>query len=63
MTMDPAEAQWWKSSYSGGAGDCIEVAWLEQGRVGVRDSKNPTGPALIFTGAEWSAFTVGLRKA
>lgn len=30
---------------------------LTAGRVGVRDSKNPDGPALIFTPDEWSAFT------
>jgi hypothetical protein len=28
--------------------------------VGVRDSKNPTGPALIFTPSEWDAFTAGV---
>jgi hypothetical protein len=28
--------------------------------VGVRDSKNPTGPALVFTPGEWDAFTAGV---
>ncbi|WP_425303156.1 DUF397 domain-containing protein [Nocardia wallacei] len=41
-------ANWFKSSYSSGKTDCVEVAWLDGGAVGVRDSKNPTGPALIF---------------
>lgn len=47
---------WFKSSYSGVQGDCVEVAWLGSGRVGVRDSKNPTGPALIFPPKDWDAF-------
>ncbi|WP_084161263.1 DUF397 domain-containing protein [Nocardia sp. BMG51109] len=29
--------------------------------VGVRDSKNPTGPALVFTPSEWDAFTTGVK--
>ncbi|WP_348537338.1 DUF397 domain-containing protein [Nocardia carnea] len=59
--MSLSGAQWFKSSYSGGGGDCVEVAWLEQGYVGVRDSKGPSGSALIFDPGEWSAFTTGLR--
>ncbi|MEU4836971.1 DUF397 domain-containing protein [Nocardia testacea] len=53
--------QWFKSSYSGGGGDCVEVAWLGSGRVGVRDSKNPAGPALDFTPADWDAFIGRMR--
>ncbi|MEU6562080.1 DUF397 domain-containing protein [Nocardia nova] len=30
--------------------------------VGVRDSKNPAGPALVFAPAEWDAFTAHLRS-
>lgn len=36
---------WYTSSYSGGSGNCIQVA-SAPGRVLVRDSKNPDGPAL-----------------
>ena len=56
MNVDLAGANWFKSSRSGGGKDCVEVAHLDGGAVGVRDSKNPTGPALIFTPGEWSAF-------
>ncbi|MFF0454568.1 DUF397 domain-containing protein [Nocardia africana] len=35
---------------------------LEGGRVGIRDSKNPDGPALIFASAEWDAFTSSVRN-
>lgn len=47
-----------------GAADCdgyaagaVEVAHLSSGSVGVRDSKNPAGPALVFAPGEWDAFT------
>ncbi len=55
-------AQWRKSSYSNGnGGDCVEVADLDGGGRAVRDSKNRSGPTLIFTAAEWAAFTAGVR--
>ncbi|MEU0499950.1 DUF397 domain-containing protein [Nocardia sp. NPDC005998] len=37
------------------------MAWLAGGQVGVRDSKNPAGAALIFTPSEWDAFTAGMN--
>ncbi|WP_280367360.1 DUF397 domain-containing protein [Nocardia wallacei] len=56
MNRNPLAVNWFKSSHSGGQTECVEVAWLPSGCVGVRDSKNPTGPALIFTSGEWDAF-------
>ncbi|MGH3548945.1 MAG: DUF397 domain-containing protein [Pseudonocardiaceae bacterium] len=53
---------WRKSSYSANAQNCVEVADLPAGGRGVRDSKNPAGPALMFTGPEWSAFTSSIRS-
>ncbi|MBO0856119.1 MAG: DUF397 domain-containing protein [Nocardia sp.] len=61
MARDLTGENWFKSSYSQGGGDCVEVAHLAGGSVGVRDSKNPNGPALVFTPSEWDAFTSGLR--
>ena len=54
-------AQWRKSSYSNGnGGDCVEVADLDTHHA-VRDSKNPTGAALMVTAVGWAAFTAGVR--
>ncbi|MEU1527705.1 DUF397 domain-containing protein [Nocardia rhamnosiphila] len=61
MNVDLAGAKWFKSSRSGGAKECVEVAFLDGGHVGVRDSKNPTGPALVFTATEWDVFTGGTQ--
>ncbi|MEU1550133.1 DUF397 domain-containing protein [Nocardia sp. NPDC005745] len=56
MSIDLSGAKWFKSIHSGEADACVEVAWLAAGHVGVRDSKNPTGPALVFTPDQWNAF-------
>ncbi|WP_458688723.1 DUF397 domain-containing protein [Nocardia tengchongensis] len=60
MTVDSTECRWFKSSYSGTGSQCVEVAFVAAGWVGVRDSKNPTGPALMFSSGEWDAFTAGV---
>lgn len=55
--MDLTGAQWRKSSRSGtSGGNCVEVADNLPGVVGVRDSKDPTGPALTFGPAAWRRF-------
>ncbi|MEU4403527.1 DUF397 domain-containing protein [Streptosporangium sp. NPDC023963] len=62
MDHELSEAVWVKSSLSGGnGGNCVEVARLSGGRVGVRDSKDRSGPALVFTPGEWVAFTRWVR--
>ncbi|WP_280183676.1 DUF397 domain-containing protein [Nocardia cyriacigeorgica] len=53
---------WFKSTYSNASQDCVEIAHFDSGRVGVRDSKNPSGPALVFTPAEWDAFLTTARR-
>ena len=56
--MEPSltQAAWRKSSYSGGSGNCVEVTGNLPGAVGVRDSKDPDGQALVFTTRAWLAF-------
>ena len=51
---------WKKSSYSGGQGNCVEVASLRDG-VAVRDSKNPGGPVLRFSADDWQAFVASVK--
>jgi hypothetical protein len=53
--------EWRKSSRSGSTTNCVEVAASPPGVVAVRDSKDPDGAKLIFTPAEWDAFTAGVR--
>lgn len=61
MSTEFAGVTWFKSSHSGGRTDCVEVAWLEGGRVGVRDSKDESGPSLAFAPEAWFGFTSALR--
>jgi hypothetical protein len=58
------EAAWFKSSYSAeNATNCVEVANLHPtGRVGIRDSKNPDGPALTVPAAAFAAFLTTARS-
>jgi Domain of unknown function (DUF397) len=57
-----SDPQWIKSSLSFSNGNCVEVAGLPGGEIGVRDSKDTKGPVLRFTPAEWHAFLGGVRK-
>jgi hypothetical protein len=55
------QIKWVKSSLSNSFANCVEVADLGGGTVGVRDSKDPDGPVLVFTPGEWQAFLGGAR--
>ena len=59
---DDQPRTWRKSSFSSNnGGNCVEVAdRLDGGRL-VRDSKDPSGPVLSFTVAEFGAFVKGAR--
>ena len=60
--IDLAGATWRKSTRSGGYSDnCVEVAFAG-GAVAMRDSKDRSGPVLVFTTAEWQAFVAGARN-
>jgi hypothetical protein len=62
-TPDLSNAEWIKSTYSGGdGGQCIEIAPGFSGVVPVRDSKDPQGPALVFPAEAWNAFVTAVRS-
>jgi hypothetical protein len=54
-------AQWRKSSHSSANGACVEVIHLPEA-IAVRDSKDPSGPMLVFTPPAWAAFINSARS-
>jgi hypothetical protein len=54
------QVHWRKSSRSGEALQCVEVAMVD-GAVLVRNSRHPVGPVLRFTHGEWEAFLDGVH--
>jgi hypothetical protein len=63
LQQELSRAHWRKSSHSGSGDQCVEVATLTGDAHAVRDSKNPQGPALLFTSAEWRSFLDAVRRA
>ncbi|WP_405739886.1 DUF397 domain-containing protein [Streptomyces sp. NBC_00028] len=60
-STDLHDVRWLRSSYSTGANNCVETArpgpGPQAGLVAVRDSKDPSGPALLFSPESWAGFT------
>jgi hypothetical protein len=54
-------ARWRKSSLSNSQGACVELARLSDGGFAMRNSRNPEGPALIYTQAEIAALIEGIK--
>jgi len=54
-------ARWRKSQASNPSGCCVEVAALPDGAIAVRNSRDPAGPALVYTRAEVAAFLTGVK--
>ncbi|MFJ4972493.1 DUF397 domain-containing protein [Streptomyces sp. NPDC088755] len=56
------DVTWVKSSLSDGiGGNCVEIARLEEGHVAFRHSKDPHGPALVYSPGEWKAFLTSAK--
>ncbi|MDX3851109.1 DUF397 domain-containing protein [Streptomyces sp. AK02-01A] len=66
-TPDLSVVEWAKSTYSNGdGGGCVEwapKAAAASGVVPVRDSKDPSGPALTFSADGWAAFVTAVNDA
>ena len=59
------EVRWLRSSYSTGANNCVETARPAAGQsaglLAVRDSKDPDGPALLFSPDAWTRFVTAVH--
>ncbi len=53
---------WEKSRYSNSQGTCVEFARLPSGEVALRNSRDPDGPALLYTPAEIEAMLRGAKE-
>jgi len=61
MDINRKAARWIKATASTGNGACVEVARGGEDEVLVRNSRDPEGPVLSFTKAEWHAFRAGVK--
>ncbi|MYQ73977.1 DUF397 domain-containing protein [Streptomyces sp. SID4934] len=52
---------WVKATASDGRDECVELAQAGE-NVAMRNSRDPEGPALVFTKAEMVAFFDGVSK-
>lgn len=53
--------QWKRSTYSGWSNNCLEVVSRGHCTI-VRDSKQPTGPVLIASPVQWTAFVGAVSR-
>jgi hypothetical protein len=53
---------WFKASASSGSGGCLEVAFLDDGRVALRDNENLDNPPFVVSAHVWSCFLDGASK-
>ncbi|MGW4049995.1 DUF397 domain-containing protein [Streptomyces sp. NPDC004779] len=63
--MTTESPHWFKSSYSNGGNDCVEVAdnlVRTSGVVPLRDSKAPTGPVLAVSATAFAAFIDSIKR-
>lgn len=61
MPAEELTTGWQKSQFSNPSGNCVELASVPGGGVAVRNSRDPQGPALVYTRDEVSAFIQGAK--
>ncbi|MFR9673150.1 DUF397 domain-containing protein [Streptomyces sp. TR06-5] len=57
-----AGANWRKSGRSAPGGNCVEMTALASGGVAVRNSRFPSGPALVYNRADLASFLEGVKE-
>lgn len=55
-------ARWRKSQASNPSGSCVEIAELPDGKVAVRNSRDKSGPALVYRRSELAAFLRSIKN-
>lgn len=55
------DVRWTKSRHSNATGACVELASLPTGEIAMRNSRFPSGPALVYTPREIAAFVAGAK--
>jgi len=61
LAAELGDVRWQKSWHSNPNGACVELAALPSGEFAMRNSRFPTGPVLLYTRAEITAFLAGAK--
>ena len=61
LAAELGDVRWQKSWHSNPNGACVELAALASGEFAMRNSRFPTGPVLLYTRAEITAFLAGAK--
>lgn len=56
------DADWFKSSFSGGNGGCLEAAFLPDGRVAIRDNEDLGNPPFVVSRHVWQCWLDGAKQ-